>query len=518
MELVSFIFFFFFLQIQVYAKYSEDLQNVEYEQEDRGFAWYESSDTERRVFPMLIIIHVLFNAVFMLGATFFAFKYHTTLYEVQGRKYQVIASMYWSVVLFSFIASSAIIAGNVYLYIAFRIFQDQSQDAFAFRLISDVTAVVLIIVGLLVSFFTPHNPDFYIPYLIRRILCCNFCSCCSSKGFQNFLRRIIHSIAMWIILIFLQLVISSVLPFAIVCVRNPVPSLAFLSLMAAMFGCLVVFGAYFMNVFEGDYIATHRNRNRRRSIAGLSLQIRARSKLALIANAFIFLVILCITTLVIVIYLDFVRAGADANSAGGLFVSLIPTVILSGITWAAKRSLFKEFEDDKPVGEVDQEEEVSLIKIGGFAIGARNRKSFTRAPQGRRKSETPSRNSIKNAGDFVIDIDFRDRHDTHVPESKSEESEGQESEVQESEVQESEVQKSEAQDPEAQELEAQDSVVQNPDVQDPEAQESEARDSVVLNLDIQEPEVQEPEDHEQESELTAHFTNMLALEKLEDDL
>jgi len=204
---------------------------------------------------MLIIIHVLFNTAFMLTATFFAFKYYTTLYEVQGKKYEVIASMYWSVVLFSFIASLAIIAGNVYLYLALGIFQDQSQDAFAVRLISDITTLVLIIMGIFVSLFTPHNPDFYIPFLIRRILCCSVCSCCCPKGFQNFLRRLIHSIAMWIILMFLQLVISSVLPLAIVCVRNPVPSLAFISLMAAMFGCLVVFGAYFINVFEGEYIA-----------------------------------------------------------------------------------------------------------------------------------------------------------------------------------------------------------------------------------------------------------------------
>ena len=41
---------------------------------------------------------------------------------------------------------------------------------------------------------------------------------------------------------------------------------------------------------------------------------------------------------------------------------------------------------------------------------------------------------------------------------------------------------------------------------------------MVQNPDIQEPEVQEPEDHKQESELTIHFSNMLALEKLKDDL
>ena len=420
------------LQIQVYATYSENVKGVQYKQEDRGFAWYENSERERRVFPMLIIIHVLLNTVFMLAATYFAFKYLATLYELQGKKYEVIASMYWSVVFFSFIASLAILVGNVYLYLALGIFLDQSQDAFAFRLISDITTVALLIVGFLVSLFTPHNPDFYIPFLIRRILCCSVCSCCCPKGFQNLLRRLIHSIAMWIILMFLQLVLSSLLPIAVVCVRNPVPSLAFISLMAAMFGCLVVFGAYFINVFEGEYIATHRKKDRR--LSTLSMQIRARSKLALIANAFIFLVILCITILVIVIYLDFVRAGADANSAGGLFVSLVPTVILSGITWGAKRSLFKEFEEDKPA-ELDQEEEVSLIKIGGFSIGSKHRKSFRRAQQGRKETEKVPGNSVENVETFVINIDLPNQPDTDAPDLKTQEPGAQDSGTQEPESQ-----------------------------------------------------------------------------------
>ena len=488
-----------FLQIQVYAKYSEDVQNVEYEQEDRGFAWYERSDRERRIFPMLIVIHVLFNAIFMLAATFLAFKYHTTLYEVQGKKYQVIASMYWSVVLFSFIASLAIIAGNAYLYIAFRIFQDQSRDAFVFRLISDITTAALIIIGLLVSLFTPHNPDFFIPFLIRRILCCNVCSCCCPKGFQNFLRRLIHSIAMWIILIFLQLVISSVLPIAIVCVRNPVPSLAFISLMAAMFGCLVVFGAYFINVFEGDYIATHRKKDRRRS--SLSKKIQARSKLALIANAFIFLVILCITTLVIVIYLDFVRAGADANSVGGLFVSLVPTIILSGVTWIAKRSLFKEFEEDKPA-DLEQDEEANLIKIGGFSIGSKHLKSFRRQTQARKKTEPPSENGIKNGDDFVIDIDIADHHDAPDPNPRSQESGALESGAQEpgaleSGAQEPGTQESSTQEPGTQESSTQDPGVQESSTQDPGVQESRAQDP-----GVQESRAQDREDQKPESKLT----------------
>ena len=206
----------------------------------------------------------------------------------------------------------------------------------------------------------------------------------------------------------------------------------------------------------------------------------------------------------IVIYLDFVRAGADANSTGGLFFSLIPTIILSGVTWIAKRSLFKEFEEDKPAG-LDEEEEVSLIKIGGFSIGSKHRKSFRRQKQARKETETPSENSIKNGGDFVIDIDFVDHHDTDVPEPKTQEPEAQEPDAQESEVQE----------PEAQEPDAQESEVQEPEAQEPDAQESEVQEPQAQEPKAQEPEAQESEVHEPESE---HFSNELALENLEDNL
>ena len=172
---------------------------------------------------------------------------------------------------------------------------------------------------------------------------------------------------MWIIILLLQLVIASILPVAIVVVRNPVPSLAFISIMVAMFFCMVVFVAYFLNAFEGDYIATHKLSKEERRKSSISLETLrrnpdvasewARSKLVLIAQAFIFLVIFGIVSLVIIIYLNFVRAGANANTVGGLFFSLVPSAILGGITWAAKRHLFREFEEEGKEMEKDEEEE-----------------------------------------------------------------------------------------------------------------------------------------------------------------
>ena len=127
------------------------------------------------------------------------------------------------------------------------------------------------------------------------------------------------------------------------------PSLAFLSIMIAMFFCLVLFVAYFLNIFEGDYIAHHKLSKEERKKSSLRFDTLRRSpsvvgswahnKLVLIAQAFILMVIFAIVSLAIIVYLNFVRVGANANSVTGLFFSLFPSVTLRGIAWAAKRHL-----------------------------------------------------------------------------------------------------------------------------------------------------------------------------------
>ena len=62
-------------------------------------------------------------------------------------------------------------------------------------------------------------------------------------------------------------------------------------------------------------------------------------------------------TLIIIIYLNFVKAGANTNTAGGLIFSLVPSVALGGITWAAKKHLFREFE-------VEEEDDISSVTSG----------------------------------------------------------------------------------------------------------------------------------------------------------
>ena len=377
----------FSCQIELYAENSDNLENVEYKQENRGFAFDNNLVSNSRLtLTLLTVIHILLNSAFALAATYLVSKYHMTLNEVKGKRYQVVASLYWSVVFLCFMGVVTILVGNGYLYYALVLIEDQSSQVFGFRITSDITLGILIVTELVASILTPHDPKFFIPHLIRRTLCCNQCCyCCGSQPRRHFLRKIILSIAMWIIIVFCQLTISSLLPVVIVIVLNPVPSLAFLSIMVALFFCLVVFIAYFLNAFEGNYISTHKLSKKDRRNSSISIETLrrnhglagewAREKLVLIAQAFIFLVIFGIVSLIVIIYLNFVRAGANTNTVGGLFFSLVPSVFLGGITWAAKKHLFREFEEEEeitdPNSEVDVEE--GYFKFGNIKIGTRRR-------------------------------------------------------------------------------------------------------------------------------------------------
>ena len=431
---------------------SDNLENVEYTQEGRGYA-YREGRTQRRglTVPVLSIIHILINVVFALGATYFLYKYHGELHQVKGKQYQLVASMYWAVVLMCLIGAVVIIVGNCYLYYALLFIGHRSLNVFGFRIASDVTVATLAVVELLVSMLTPHSPTFFIPHVIRRTLCCNqCCRCCGNDNRRNILRRCILGVAMWIIILFLQLIISSILPLAVVIITNPVPSLAYVSLLIALFFCLVVFVAYFLNAFEGNYIARHRLSKEERHKSSISISsLRKnpglvgsffREKLVLVAQAFVFLVIFVIVALVIILYLNFVRAGANTNTAGGLLFSLAPSVVLGGITWAAKRHMFKELEEDHN-GEVNgakedsDESKETTIQIGGFSwhrsstkrkkVVERNITSKTTLISADAQDEEDTTHA-QNGPDTVIDMDDETYDNTHMTNDRKDEAEGTE--------------------------------------------------------------------------------------------
>ena len=110
----------------------------------------------------------------------------------------------------------------------------------------------------------------------------------------------------------------------------------------------------------------------------------AQEKVILLAQAFVFLVIFVIVAMVVILYLNFVRAGANTNTVGGLFFSLVPSVVLGAITWAAKKHLFKELEEEIEAEKEENEEKEedqedrALLQIGGLSFQPRRRRSTKR--------------------------------------------------------------------------------------------------------------------------------------------
>ena len=74
----------------------------------------------------------------------------------------------------------------------------------------------------------------------------------------------------------------------------------------------------------------------------------------------------------------FVRVGGETNTVAGVFVSFVPSAILGIITWAAKKHLFKELEEEEEEAEDKNEEnrgkEKPLFQIGGLSYHPRQRR------------------------------------------------------------------------------------------------------------------------------------------------
>ena len=249
-------------------------------------------------------------------------------------------SLYWSNVFMSAVAALVLILGNIILYdvginISFII--QSSSRAFTFRIVSDITTGVLILLEAAAAILTPKcTCSVHIPTLITHLVCCNrCCNYCATKSRAKKLSWFVQTLALWVQMVFLQLAAASIIPVIVVCLRNPTPSIAFATLMAAVYFCLVVFMAHFFQLIRGE----KDSRN-------------SRVTFSLLLQAFVFLVFLGIVACVVVVYLRFVQAGSGTSSVTGVFLSLIPTIGIAGVSWFGKKQLLSE---EKGEYEIDKE-------------------------------------------------------------------------------------------------------------------------------------------------------------------
>ena len=129
-------------------------------------------------------------------------------------------------------------------------------------------------------------------------------------------------------MVLLQLAAASIIPVVAVCLRNPTPSIAFATLMVAIYFCLVIFLAHFIQIMRGGKNSS------------------SKVVFSFLLQAFVFLVFLGIVAGVVIMYLRFVQAGSSTSSVTGIILSLVPTIGISAVSWFAKRQLFSEQKDD----------------------------------------------------------------------------------------------------------------------------------------------------------------------------
>ena len=349
------------LQLQLYARNRGGIN--EFDEEDRGYPVQIGRTAEIRnstnnldaglLLPVLTTVHVLL----MIATALIIMRVIITYSKATLSKIpkSPAISIYWSNVFMSASGALVLIVGNITLYdigIGISFIQQSSSRAFAFRIISDITTGSLILLELVAAILTPKcTCSVHIPVIITHVLCCyRCCNQCATKSRAKKLSWFVQTVALWAQMVFLQLAAASILPVIIVCLRNPTPSIAFATLMAAIYFCLVVFIAHFIQILRGE-----KDTQSTRLLFSFLLQ------------AFVFLVFLGIVACIVIVYLSFVQAGSSTSSVAGVVLSLIPTIGIFAVSWFGKQQLLAEEEEEKEdeTGKGKDGSQTGLAKYAG---------------------------------------------------------------------------------------------------------------------------------------------------------
>lgn len=309
-----------------------------FDEDSRGRTLLEGDDSELdtdELVTLFLIGHVFLNCAIALLAMKLLKDYLSSLSSRRKTGSMQVKSIavtfYWANVFIGTVCVLGILAGDLAVYSGVREIGNLSARALSFKVVSDITAAGIVLFQLFYALGIPKDEKLYIPRIISDGLgCWQCCYCCGNEKGLKILRKFIHGIALWILMVFIQFMAKAITPVLVVILRNPIPSIAFLALLIATYFCLIVFVAHLINVAGQPS----------KSFQHLKIVV------TLVAQIFIFVTLLGLFALLVVVYLSFVRAGSDISSATGLIFSLVPTVLLSGATWVIKKKLFEDEEEN----------------------------------------------------------------------------------------------------------------------------------------------------------------------------
>ena len=146
-------------------------------------------------------------------------------------------------------------------------------------------------------------------------------------------------------MVFLQLVAGSVIPYLVLAIVNPVPSVTFLALGASTSFCLIVFVA---------------------SLIHIGVQLKKSScydKLVAVAivQGLLFVVFLGLVAITVIIYQGVIQSGTSTGLVSGITLSLIPSGIIAILGVAIKFKLLSDTDDEDDPEHQDDSELLLLV-------------------------------------------------------------------------------------------------------------------------------------------------------------
>ena len=327
--------------------------------------------------PFLTTLHVLLQVAIGLTIMKLIPSYYSSISKSKEGK-KVIknspsgsVSIFWANVFFASTLDVLFVGLDLYLIISVYGGVDSAIDdiitsnsrstletVFAFGMLGTLVTFILVSLQFFVATGIPKNTRLHVPSLLR-LLCCFFpCQCRKLDG--DFWRKVLQTFAVWFLMVFLQLIAGSVIPYLVLAIVNPVPSITFLALGASTLFCLVIFVASLIHVGARFKKSSCYN------------------KIVAIVQGLVFIVFLGLVAITVIIYQGVIQSGTSTGFVSGIALSLIPSGIIAILGVAVKFKLLSD---------TDDEEDPELHQDGSFftlATGLIRHQLTTRHAQTRR--------------------------------------------------------------------------------------------------------------------------------------
>lgn len=371
---------------------------------ERIFGTFQRREVDENVFiPFLTTLHILLQVAIGLTIMKLVPSYYSSVSQgKEGKKVKKNSpsvSIFWANVFFASAIDVFFVGIDLYLIISVYGGVESAIDeiitsnnrstletVFAFGMLGTLVTFILVSLQFFVAAGIPKNTELHIPGILR-LLCCFFPCRCRKLG-GDFWRKALQTFAVWSLMVFLQLVAGSVIPYLVLAIVNPVPSVTFLALGASTLFCLVIFVA---------------------SLIHIGVQIKKSScydKIVAVVQGLVFIVFLGLVAITVIIYQGVIQSGTSTGFVSGIALSLIPSGIIAILGVAVKFKLLSDTDEDDPEHQDDTILTRATSLLRRKLSTRRTKDTYQKEKVPDDSDETPSDHPETENGENTIKIDI----------------------------------------------------------------------------------------------------------------